>query len=305
MSAWMMPSLRAATAMRVWQRQSMEWIAAVLAAEPTAMPRSMSRRLQVGPANSSSCGVVPKGLGGVEELGAGGVAAGAAVVVGWVPVGQPDEQHRVDGFGDVGVAEPDRLPALLAAGPQPAGQLRGASSASSTMTVSMKRCLPCEEQLAAGLGGGDRRGGHELGDLADGVGPDGVVVEVLGHAASHDVSGATRRRGRRRRTRPAPAAAGRRPRRRGRRARWRAGPGRAGRCRARSSMSAACTIAASRTRAGSPPRSKWSISTSKVHRPSRWSNSAPGASKLCASCVAGDGEDLVSRGRRGSRRRGR
>ena len=54
MSALMTPSLRAATAMRVWQRQSMEWMAAVLAAEPTAMPRSMSRRLQVGPANSRS-----------------------------------------------------------------------------------------------------------------------------------------------------------------------------------------------------------------------------------------------------------
>jgi hypothetical protein len=31
-----------------------EWMAAVFAAEPTAMPRSMSRTLQTGPANSSS-----------------------------------------------------------------------------------------------------------------------------------------------------------------------------------------------------------------------------------------------------------
>src|SRR5438067_75985 len=54
-SAVITPSLRAATALRVWQRQSMEWIAAVLAAEPTAMPRSTSRRLHTGPANSSSC----------------------------------------------------------------------------------------------------------------------------------------------------------------------------------------------------------------------------------------------------------
>src|SRR6266851_1385706 len=53
-SAWMRPSLRAAVETRVWQRQSMEWMAAVLAAEPTAMPRSMSRRLQTGPVNSSS-----------------------------------------------------------------------------------------------------------------------------------------------------------------------------------------------------------------------------------------------------------
>ncbi len=51
-SAWMRPSLRAAVATRVWQRQSMECSEAVLAAEPTAMPRSMSRRLQTGPANS-------------------------------------------------------------------------------------------------------------------------------------------------------------------------------------------------------------------------------------------------------------
>src|SRR5207245_11252070 len=53
-SAWRRPSLRAAVATRVWQRQSMEWRAAVLAAEPTAMPRSMSRRLHTGPVNSSS-----------------------------------------------------------------------------------------------------------------------------------------------------------------------------------------------------------------------------------------------------------
>jgi len=53
-SAWMRPNLRAAVATRVWQRQSMEWMAAVLAAEPTAMPRSMSRRLQTGPVNSRS-----------------------------------------------------------------------------------------------------------------------------------------------------------------------------------------------------------------------------------------------------------
>jgi hypothetical protein len=53
-AAWLLPVLRAAVATRVWQRQSMEWRAAVLAAEPTAMPRSMSRRLQTGPVNSRS-----------------------------------------------------------------------------------------------------------------------------------------------------------------------------------------------------------------------------------------------------------
>ena len=119
----------------------------------------------------------------MEELGAGGVAAGAAVVVGRVPVGEPDEQDGVDGFGDVGVAEPDRLAAFLATGPHPAGERVGACRASSTITVSMNRCLPWQEQLPAGLGGGDGGGGHQLGDLADGVGPEVVVVEVAGHAA--------------------------------------------------------------------------------------------------------------------------
>jgi hypothetical protein len=42
--------------------------------------------------------------------------------------------------------------------------------------------LALQEELTAGLGSGDRRGGHELGHLADGVGPDGVVVKVHGHA---------------------------------------------------------------------------------------------------------------------------
>ena len=51
--------------------------------------------------------------------------------------------------------------------------------------------LAGEEELAAGLGGGDRGGGHELGDLADGVGSQVVVAEVLGHAgACRDLRGA-------------------------------------------------------------------------------------------------------------------
>jgi hypothetical protein len=41
-----------------------------------------------------------------------------------------------------------------------------------------------QEELAAGLGGGDRCGGHQFGDLADGVGAEGVVVEVFGHAGA-------------------------------------------------------------------------------------------------------------------------
>ena len=68
-------------------------------------------------------GVVAERLGGVEELGAGGVAAGAAVVVGRVPVGDADEEDGVDGFGDVGVAEPDRLAAFLATGAHPLGEV--------------------------------------------------------------------------------------------------------------------------------------------------------------------------------------
>lgn len=116
-SARMTSSFRAATAMRVWQRQSMEWIAAVFAADPTAMPRSMSRRLQCG--ELEFVGVFAELVGGVEELGAGGVSAGAAVVVRWVPVGEADEECCVDGFGGFGVAEPDGFAAFLAAGAHP------------------------------------------------------------------------------------------------------------------------------------------------------------------------------------------
>ena len=61
-------------------------------------------------------------FGFVEELRAGGVSTGATVVVGWVPVGEADEQDGVDRFGDVGVAEPGRLAAFLATGAHPAGE---------------------------------------------------------------------------------------------------------------------------------------------------------------------------------------
>src|SRR5215471_14528995 len=101
----------------------MEWIAAVLAAEPTAMPGSMSQvadrsgEFEVG-------GLAAQGAGVVEEFGAGGVAAGAAVVVGRVPAGQQtDEQDRVDGFGGRSVAEPDPFAAFFAAGAHPGGEL--------------------------------------------------------------------------------------------------------------------------------------------------------------------------------------
>ena len=53
-SALLRLSLRAVVATQVWQRQSMEWSASVMAAKPTAMPRSMSRRSQTGRVNPSS-----------------------------------------------------------------------------------------------------------------------------------------------------------------------------------------------------------------------------------------------------------
>src|SRR5262249_21632841 len=67
--------------------------------------------------------VVTKRLGFVEELGACRVATGAAVVVGRVPVGESDEEDRVDGFGDVGVAEPDLLSAFFATCSHPGCEL--------------------------------------------------------------------------------------------------------------------------------------------------------------------------------------
>jgi hypothetical protein len=71
--------------------------------------------------------------------GAGGVPAGAAVVVGRVPGGQEaDEQDGVDGFGG---AEPDPLAALLAAARIQAASWRRVAR-SSAMTVSMKFGLP-------------------------------------------------------------------------------------------------------------------------------------------------------------------
>jgi hypothetical protein len=90
-------------------------------------------------------------VGGVEELGAGGVAAGAGVVVGRVPTSQPDEQHGVDSFGDVGVAEPDRSRRSA-----PRARIHSARSWrvswSSTMTVSVNSGLPCRNSWPPDLG---------------------------------------------------------------------------------------------------------------------------------------------------------
>jgi hypothetical protein len=122
MSALIRPSLRAATAIRVWQRASIEWMAAVLAAEPTAMPRSISRQVALWTDELELFRGASELAGGVHELGAGGVAAGAAVVDGRVPVSEPDEQDCVDRFGGFGVSEPDRLAAFLATGAHPLGE---------------------------------------------------------------------------------------------------------------------------------------------------------------------------------------
>ena len=93
----MTPSLRAATATRVWQRQSMEWMAAVFAADPTAMQRGNVAQVAYRAGEFEVGGLAAQVLGVVQELGAGGVAAGAAVVVGRVPAReQADEQDRVD-----------------------------------------------------------------------------------------------------------------------------------------------------------------------------------------------------------------
>ena len=94
-------------------------------------------------------GLAAQGLGVVEEFGAGGVAAGAAVVVGRVPARQQaDEQDRVDRLGGVGVAEPDPLAAFLAAGPHPRGELAAGAGVVGDHGLHEVR-FPGEEQLAA------------------------------------------------------------------------------------------------------------------------------------------------------------
>jgi len=92
------------------------------------------------------------GVGVVEEFGADGIPAGAAVVVGRVPVReQADEQDRVDRFGGVGVAEPDPLRRSL-----PRARIQAASwrrvATSSVMTVSMKFGFPARNSWPPDLG---------------------------------------------------------------------------------------------------------------------------------------------------------
>jgi hypothetical protein len=98
-----------------------------------------------------------------------------------VPAGQqPDEQDSVDRFGGFGVAEPDPLAALAAACPHPRGQLVAGCGVVGDDGFHEVR-LAGQEQLPAGFGGGDRGGGHQLGDLPDGARADVVVAEGAGH----------------------------------------------------------------------------------------------------------------------------
>ena len=127
--------------------------------------------------------VVTQRFGGVQELGTGGVTAGAAGVVGWIPVDHPDEEHGVDGLGDVGVAEPDRLAPFLAAGAHPLGQPMAGVGRFDDHGLH-EVVLAGQEQLSAGFGGGDGRGGHELGDAEDGVDAQFVVADVGAHAVT-------------------------------------------------------------------------------------------------------------------------
>src|SRR5262245_62486869 len=117
----------------------------------------------------------------MDEFGAGGVAASSAVVVGWVPVGEANEECGVDDVGDVGVAEPNCFPAFLTAGAHPVGQ-----AGKGVVVVDDDglddQVFALQEQLSAGLGGGNGGCGHQFGDLSDRVGAAVVVVEVVAHA---------------------------------------------------------------------------------------------------------------------------
>ena len=117
----------------------------------------------------------------MEELGAGGIATGAAVVVGRVPVGEAHEEHGVNGVGDIRVSKPDRLAPFLAAGAHPLGQPMAGVGRFDDHGLH-EVVLAGEEQLAARLRGGDRRRGHELRHLVHGVGPQVVVTDRPGHA---------------------------------------------------------------------------------------------------------------------------
>ena len=67
-----------------------------------------------------------------------------------------------------GVAEPDRLAALFPARTHPRCEPTEGVAVFNDHGLD-EEAFAGEEQLAAELGGGDRRSGHQLGDLAAGV----------------------------------------------------------------------------------------------------------------------------------------
>jgi hypothetical protein len=121
-------------------------------------------------------------VGGVEELSAGRVPAGPAVVVRRVPVSDADEQHGVDRLGDVGVAEPDRLPTFLTASAHPAGQL--GQRLPVVHEHGLHEAVPAgEEELTSGLRRGDGSRRHQGRDLADGLDSQLVGARMGRHVA--------------------------------------------------------------------------------------------------------------------------
>ncbi len=118
-----------------WQRQSMEWMAAVLAAVPTVMCPSRGRAGCRSGRRTRGRGVVPERLGGVEELGAGRVTASTAVVDRWArwPTRRRAPRRRLQRHRRHRTRSP---PGLLACPrSQPANGWRVSVSASSTMSV--------------------------------------------------------------------------------------------------------------------------------------------------------------------------
>ena len=127
-------------------------------------------------------GVVAQRLRGLQELRAGGVAAGAAVVDGRVPVREADEEDGVDRLGRFGVAEPDRLPPLLATRTHPSRKAVQGLAVVDDHRLD-EEMLAGQEQLSTGLGRRDRGSSHELGHLLNGLGAQCFVRDVLGHSS--------------------------------------------------------------------------------------------------------------------------
>jgi hypothetical protein len=185
------------------------------------------------------------GVGGVQEFRARGLAAGAAVVVGRVGVGQPDEQHAVERGRGVGRRRRGTRSrrAVSCRGrastpPVPRGR-PGRRRARFRETWARRRRAAVRRIWGAVMAAaaiscpswrisGPRRSANCIGA----VGGRSTALSVMS-VPWPGLGGCTRRRGRRRRTRRGRGGAGRRLPRRGRRARSRAGRRRAGRCRCR------------------------------------------------------------------------